>query len=64
VADRETLGDLRARLHSRTPTIPSEAPAEAIRRERDRAIFDDQPPRARTGVSVVDALIEERREGR
>lgn len=64
VADRETLGELRARLHSRTQTIPSVTPADAIRRERDRAVFDDQPPRARTGASAVEALIEERREGR
>lgn len=64
VADRETLGELRARLHSRTQTIPSVAPAEAIRRERDRTVFDDQPPRSRTGASAVDALIEERRGGR
>lgn len=64
VADRETLGELRVRLHSRTQTIPSVAPAEALRRERDRAVLDDQPPRAKAGASAVDALIEERREGR
>jgi prevent-host-death family protein len=29
-----------------------------------RALFSAQPPRATAGASVVDALIEERREGR
>lgn len=37
VAERPTLGELRARLHSRTETAPSIAPAEAVRAERDRA---------------------------
>jgi plasmid stability protein len=37
VAERPTLDELRARLHSRTQTTPSVAPAEALRRERDRA---------------------------
>ncbi len=63
VANRETPGELQVRSHSRTQAIPS-MPADAIRRDRDRAIFDDQPPRARTGASAVEALIDERREGR
>ena len=29
-----------------------------------RALFASQPPQARAGASAVDALIEERREGR
>ncbi len=29
-----------------------------------RALFSDQPPRAQAGASAVDALVEERREGR
>jgi hypothetical protein len=37
VAERPTLDELRARLHSRTETALSEAPAEAVRIERDRA---------------------------
>jgi antitoxin FitA len=37
VAERPTLDELRARLHSRTKTAPSLAPAEAVRAERDRA---------------------------
>lgn len=37
VAERPTLDELRARLHSRTETTPSVAPAEAVRAERDRA---------------------------
>jgi plasmid stability protein len=36
VAERPTLEELRARLHSRTVTSPSMSPAEAIRAERDR----------------------------
>lgn len=35
VAERPTLGELRARLHSRTQAVPSLAPAEAVRVERD-----------------------------
>jgi len=34
------------------------------RSEPDMALFSTQPPRAVAGASVVDALIEERREGR
>ena len=37
VAERPTLDELRARLHSRSETTPSVAPAEAVRAERDRA---------------------------
>jgi antitoxin FitA len=37
VAERPTLDELRARLHGRTGTAPSVAPAEAVRAERDRA---------------------------
>ena len=37
VAERPTLDELRARLHDRTATAPSVAPAEAVRAERDRA---------------------------
>jgi plasmid stability protein len=37
VAERPTIEELRARLHSRTETTPSVAPAEAVRAERDRA---------------------------
>jgi antitoxin FitA len=37
VAERPTLDELRARLHSRTETTPTVAPAEAVRAERDRA---------------------------
>ena len=36
-AERPTLDELRARLHGRTETAPSVAPAEAVRAERDRA---------------------------
>lgn len=36
VAERPTLDELRARLHSRTETAPSVTPAEAVRAERDR----------------------------
>ena len=36
VAERPTLDELRARLHSRTETTPSVSPAEAVRAERDR----------------------------
>lgn len=35
VAERPTLDELRARLHSRTETAPSLAPAEAVRAHRD-----------------------------
>jgi prevent-host-death family protein len=34
------------------------------RAEPPRALFNSQPPRANAGASVVDALIEERREER
>jgi hypothetical protein len=37
VAERPTLEELRARLHTRTKTAPSVTPAEAVRAERDRA---------------------------
>lgn len=37
VAERPTLDELRARLHSRTEMAPQVPPAEAIRAERDRA---------------------------
>ncbi len=36
VAERPTLDELRARLVSRTETVPSIAPAKAVRAERDR----------------------------
>lgn len=36
VAERPTIDELRARLHSRMQTVPSIAPAEAVRAERDR----------------------------
>jgi plasmid stability protein len=36
VAERPTIDELRTRLHSRTETVPSIAPAEAVRAERDR----------------------------
>lgn len=36
VAERPTLDELRTRLHSRSETVPSVAPAEAVRAERDR----------------------------
>ena len=32
--------------------------------EPPRALFSSQPPRASAGASAVDALVEERREGR
>ena len=37
VAERPTLDELRTRLHGRTETAPSIAPAEAVRAGRDRA---------------------------
>lgn len=37
VAQRPTLDELRARLHSRTETAPSTKPEQAVRAERDRA---------------------------
>ena len=36
VADRPTIDELRARLRSRTETVASVPPAEAVRAERDR----------------------------
>ena len=36
IAERPTIEELRARLHSRSNTEPSPAPAQAIRAERDR----------------------------
>jgi antitoxin FitA len=36
VAERPTLDELRARLDSRRGMTPSEAPAEAVRAERER----------------------------
>jgi plasmid stability protein len=35
--ERPTIEELRDRLHSRTATSPSKAPADAVRAERDRA---------------------------
>jgi plasmid stability protein len=35
IAERPTLDELRARLHSRSRTTPSLEPAEAVRAERD-----------------------------
>ncbi len=35
VAERPTLGELRARLEQRSGVTPSVAPAEAVRAERD-----------------------------
>jgi antitoxin FitA len=37
VAERPTIDELRARLRDRTEVIPSVAPADAVRAERDRA---------------------------
>jgi len=37
VVERPTLDELRARLHSRSETAPSVAPAEAVRDARDHA---------------------------
>lgn len=37
VAERPTIDELRARLHSRTEAALSVPPAEAVRAERDRA---------------------------
>lgn len=36
VAERPTLEELRTRLNSRSKVMPSVAPAEAVRAERDR----------------------------
>src|SRR4051794_1000523 len=36
VAERPTIDELRARLHSRSPVELSVSPAEAVRRDRDR----------------------------
>jgi plasmid stability protein len=36
VAGRPTLGELRSRLEQRAPVIPSVAPADLVRRDRDR----------------------------
>lgn len=36
VAERPTLEELRARLHSRSRMTPSMPPAQAVRAERDR----------------------------
>jgi antitoxin FitA len=36
VAERPTIDELRARLHSRAETVPAVPPAEAVRAERDR----------------------------
>jgi plasmid stability protein len=36
VAERPTLDELRARLHSRSETAPSTPPAELVRSVRDR----------------------------
>ena len=36
-AERPTMDELRARLHSRSETTPVVAPAEAVRAERDHA---------------------------
>jgi len=36
VAERPTLDEMRARLHSRTETVVPFGPAEAVRAERDR----------------------------
>jgi plasmid stability protein len=35
VAERPTVTELRERLHHRTPVSPSEAPADAVRAERE-----------------------------
>ena len=37
VAERPTIDELRARMRDRTEVIPSVAPADAVRAERDRA---------------------------
>ncbi|HEX7389994.1 MAG TPA: hypothetical protein VF286_07770 [Acidiphilium sp.] len=37
VAERPTIDELRARLHSRAETTPAVRPADAIRTERDRS---------------------------
>ena len=37
VAERPTIDELRSRLQSRTETVPSTPPADAVRAERDRA---------------------------
>jgi plasmid stability protein len=37
VAERPTLDELRARMRGRSEVVPSVAPAEAVRAERDRA---------------------------
>ena len=64
-----------ARLEPVTGDLEGEHDGRLLRLVRDgvvtprrgappRALFSDQPPRAKAGSSAVEALLEERREGR
>jgi antitoxin ParD1/3/4 len=64
-ADEAYFGGLRNRVR-RAEVKRTEAgrPAELVRAAPPRSLFSSRPPCAEDGASAVEALIEERREGR
>jgi hypothetical protein len=56
--------DLEARHDGRLLRLVRDGIVRPRRTAPPRALFSDQPPRAKPGSSAVEALIKERREGR
>jgi len=57
-------GDLEGGQDGRLARLLRDGLVRPRRTGPPRALFGSQPPRANAGASAVDALIEERREGR
>ena len=58
------VGDRESEMDARLSRLIREGLVRPRRREPDPALFSGRLPRAAGGVSAVDLLIEERREGR
>jgi prevent-host-death family protein len=57
-------GDLEGEQDGRLARLVRDGLVRPRRARPSRAVFSSDPPRASDGASAVDALIEERREGR
>jgi antitoxin (DNA-binding transcriptional repressor) of toxin-antitoxin stability system len=57
-------GDLEGGQDGRLARLLREGLVRPRRARPPRALFSSQPPRANAGASAVDAVVEERREGR
>jgi len=64
VARLEPAGTLAADDDGRLARLVRDGIVRPARRVMPKALFATRPPRAKPGVSVVRALLEERREGR